>query len=815
MATVTSVHDGCASVDPLATANAFEAAGRTRRALRAIRALPKPCAERLAVKERESALEAFLRPAPAVGDETARADARKLLVDGDAALVAGNEAAARAAWEKSWATFHPNGAALVRLGELARKSEPVAAHRFFERAASDFTALVYAEPVVDAYDLAPYSASFLASDPRMLAASDGATVTIFQDGVARAKVQGRLPVRAMTIVDGELTLDDTSRWDLITGRRLGGRTPIYESESASLAISAIDQGFRFVDPRTMVSLGEIAVQDARTFPAFAGGGGHVYFAPNPPVTTVKETRAIQVRDDTGWHARLATITTRRSAPTLVHATLRTGKLVRHTLTFSCVASEGPAANPRISSYTGVNEKDHCDEPSGAVTSEDGRLTVVQRRVSTGSFLHVTGALTVTDFGARRTDLTAPEGQSTNAVALSKDGAQLVWQFGETTRLYATTTMKVVWETTKLARATHATFSATGAEVVFTTPAGIVTVESATGAVLSTLAARVPTTPSAMAGSSGGLAFAVTDSVAFVTAEGIAYIPASAPIEALRLSARADRVVALAAGRPTLVMTRSGSVAKLAPTSVAEAAFSADGAKVLVATGNTLELYDATTGAIVSTVTKTYDPIRTFVALEDRILIGSGDELSTYDVKAKSTTSIHLGSTILRLAASADQSLLVALTIDSGGGRVYAYDVTGRERFNVALHARPRDLVAYADHFVVTIEAPPEIRVSSLQSGLVVASRPFPVPERSTAVAATPTQLLLHDGPMVRVGDPLDLQTLSLAFLPGRQALVSANGVVEVVGGTPTCRAGAIFVPLEVCDGLLAEGTLGRALATKP
>lgn len=796
--------------DPLADANALATAGRTHRALRAIASLPPACGARSEVKARAAALEASLvvPPSPAGDPTTLQREAAALLATGDAALEAGRGAEAKTAFEKSWATWHPNGAASARLGQLARESDPAAARRFFERAATELGALA-----VDALDPAPPVRSHLSPDGKTLAVAAPTSVTIFRGGVARATFPVKNPPGSATFGDTDVTLDDgktITRWDWVSGRSLESRKSDYESETATLAIEAIDDGYRFVDPKSKARLGEIVLKGARTLPAFAGGGGHVYFLPDPVETTTTETRTIQVHDDVGSHPKQASIKTHRSSPTLVHATLEKGKIVRKTLTFGCVKSEGPVANTSFYSYTGINEKDRCDAPYRATTSDDGSLTVVEREVESGGF-HMTGALTVTDFGSKRAELTAPEDQVTNAVALSKDGALLAWQFADTTRVYATKTMKVVWESTKLGAVNDARFSADATKLVLTGGTEVTTVDAATGNVVANVALRVPLPPKAMTGSAGGLAFVVGESVAFVTGEGIAYATAPAPIDALRLALRGDRVVALSAGRPTLVLTRTGFVAKLAPTSVTDAAFSVDGAKVALAEGNELKLYDSTTGALEASLVKTRDPIRRFAWLGDRITIGSGDELSTYDVKAKSTTSIHVGSPIARLGFTPDGNTLFVLTQDHGQGRVFSYDAARKERFNVTVKAPVLDLAVYRDRFAVTTSAPEAIEVRGIGDGQVVRSRTFPTP-RATTVAATPSLLVVHEGSAARIAGAMDEEPIQLAFLPGGRAVATAGGLTEVFGGGARCRAGALLLPIEVCDGILTEGTFRSALA---
>lgn len=807
---VTPTSDGCAITDPLAEANALEAAGRTRRALRALQALPKPCGDRPAVKERAVALGAVLAPAPAVGDENARIEARKLLAAGDAALAAADDATAKAAFEKSWTTYHPNGVASVRLGMLAKKSDPVAARRLFERAATEL-----GELSVAAFDAVSPVKGALSADGKAVVVFAGTTATVFQGGVARAMLPVKDAARTVTFADDEITLDDgktITRWDLVTGRTLDSRKSDYESETAVLAIKAIDDGYEFVDPKTKGALGQIVSKGARTLPAFAGGGGHVYFLPDPPETTTTETRTIQVHDDSGSHPKQASIKVTRSSPTFVHATLVKGKIVKNTLTFTCMKSEGPLANPSFFSYSGINEKDRCEEPYRATTSDDGSLTVIEREVSSGGY-HMTGAITVTDFGSKRSELSAPGDQTTHAVALSKDGALLAWQFGSTTRLYGTKTMKIAWESTKLAAASHATFSADGTKLLLTGNGGTDLVDAATGNVLASIASRVPSTPKAMTGSSGGLAFVVGESVAFVTPEGIAYAPASAPVDAVRLSNRGDRVLTTSGGRPTMVLTRTGFVAKLAPTSVQDAAFSVDGGKLVLAEGTELKLYDSTTGALDATLTKTRDPIRTLAWQGDRIMLGSGDELSTFDTKARSTTSIHLGSPIVKLAFTPDGKTLFVVTHDHGEARVYSYDAAQNERFNVAVKAAPSDLVAYGDRFVLTTSVPEEIRVHSFDNGQLIVARPFPTP-RGTTITSTPALLVTHRGPALHIAGPMDENPIDLAFLPSGRAVATAGGLTELFGATASCRAGTLLVPLDVCDGVLTEGTFARALAAK-
>lgn len=797
--------DGCALSDPLADANTFANAGRTRRALRLIAALPPACATRTEVKARTAALEASLAvaPSPAGDPATLQREAAALLATGDAALDAGRDADAKSAFEKSWTTWHPNGPASARLGLIMKKSDPVAAQRLFERAATELGALS-----VDAIDAAAPVRSLLSPDAKTLVVAVPTTVTIVQGGVPRATFPVKNPPRSATFGDGEVTLDDgktITRWDWITGRSLDSRKSDYESEAATIAIEAIDDGYRFVDPKSKARLGEVVLKNARTLPAFAGGGGHVYFIPDPPETITTETRTVQVHDDVGSHPKQAQIKTHRSSPTLVHATLEKGKVVKKTLGFSCVKSDGPVANPSFFSYTGINENDRCDEPYRATTSEDGSLTVVEHDIASGGY-HMTGAITVTDFGAKRTDLTAPEDQGTNAVALSKDGALLAWQFGGTTRLYATKTMKVVWETTKLPSANHALFSADATKLVLTGATEVATVDVATGNVVTSIPSRVPLPPKAMTASASGLAFVVGESVAFVGPEGIAHVPATAPIDALRLAPRADRVVALSGGRPTLVLMRSGFVAKLAPTSVTDAVFSVDGSKLVLAEANELKLYDSTTGALEASLAKTRDPIRTVAWYGDRITLGSGDELSTYDTKAKSTTSIHVGSPIAKLAFSTDGSTLLALTNDKGKARVFAYDATGKERFNLSLDGPPDGLVAFSDRFAAATTK--ELRVSRTGDGHTLLTGPSWTPPM---IAATSTRLVqrLADSVILRV--PAEESGITLTFLPRGHAVATEGPVTEIFGGAARCRAGALLLPIEVCDGILAEGTFVRSL----
>ncbi len=779
--------DPCAS--GLAAANAFEDAGRTRRAVRAIRALPDACLQRSDVAARWAALDGFLAPPPQFGDEAARAESRRLLVDGDVALRAGNLVGAKAVWEKSWTTFHPNGAALVRLGELTRRSDPVASRRFFERATTDFMAMHDVPEVV--VDRVPWDAAFRGADPRLLAASAGGETTIFQDGTALATLVGA-PRREMTIVDGVVRLDGVARLDLTTGR-------VLELDPSTNGV------------RASLKLGESELKDAHVF---ARDETRIWFAPKPAVTTGTEARAIQALDPTGWHAKLVKITTRRWSPTVVQASLQNGSVVRRTLTFSCVESELSEQLPNVSSYSGVTEKDHCDEPTGVTASEDGSLSVVQRRVSKGSFVQATGALTVTDFGAKRVDVQAPEGQGTNVVDFSTDGSKLLWQFGHTTRLYLTKTMTSLWENTKLADATHASFSAAGDEIALTSVAGVFLVSAADGAVRSTLPSRVPIHPSAIAAASVGFAFAVNDAVAFVTPEGVAWASASAPIEALRASPRLERVVAFGAGRPCQLISRSGTVVKLPPTAVADAAFSSDGSKLFLAVGDALEVYDATTGAPISTITKANGMIRTFAVLGEKLVIATGDELATYDPATKAATSLHLGAIILRVAVSADQSAFVVLARNADGVRVRGYDAAGTVRFDVPVDASTKDLVAFQDDFVV-VDPRPHVEVLSLTTGKSLATPTSPPRTDAMVVAGTSTQIAFDEGPTVRVTDPLGVQTFALAFLPGRQVMVKTENSVELLGGAATCRAGALFVPIEVCDGILTDGALARLVTTKP
>ena len=79
------------------------------------------------------------------------------------------------------------------------------------------------------------------------------------------------------------------------------------------------------------------------------------------------------------------------------------------------------------------------------------------------------------------------------------------------------------------------------------------------------------------------------------------------------------------------------------------------------------------------------------------------------------------------------------------------------------------------------------------------------------IAATSTRLVqrLADSVILRV--PAEESGITLTFLPRGHAVATEGPVTEIFGGAARCRAGALLLPIEVCDGILAEGTFVRSL----
>lgn len=810
-ATGAKTADACAVADPLAAANALEAEGRTRRALRAIRSLPAECLARADVAARAAALQASLvvPPSPPGDPMELQTTAASELAKGDAALLANREADAKVAWEKSWATWHPNGAALARLGAIAKRANPIEARRLFERAATEL-----GEIAVDATDVAPPEAIAWGADAKWIAAGSKKTVTIVLDAVPRAVFPVKNPPRAVTFgASGDVTIDDgvdVSRWDVATGRALSSTKAEWESVSGSSAVKRTDDGYTVYDATTKARIADLSIKGARPLYAVASGGVHLFLVPEAVEKVSVEERTIQVHDDVGTHPRKAPITTHRSTNTLVHATLKNGKLVRHTLSFgACVQSDGPLSNPHFFSYSGINEHDRCDGAVRATVSEDGSLAVIDRAIASGG-VHMTSALTITDFGPKNAELVAPEDKQTDAVALSKDGALLAWQFGfGVTRVYATKTMKLLWETDGIAAATDARFSPDGSRIAFATTTGVVVVDATTGKEIWSLHARVPRPVTALTGSAGTLALAFIGEIAFVGADGIGYATAPQPIDFLRLAPRGDRVVAPAPGRPTLVIARSGFVAKLAPTSVRDAAFSPDGSKVVLAQGTELRTYDPTTGAVDPPLAKTRNDLAAVAWSKDRLVAGSADELTSIDPTSKAATSLHLGSTIVRLAFGSDGVSLFALTQDHAKSRVFAYDAAHAERYNVELDKSASDLVALPGRLFASTAA--DVRALDPKNGAAAA----PMATKEPLLAATATRLAVREGTTIRLVGPAGENPMTLVMLPDHRAVISGGGSTEVINGGAMCRAGTLLLPIEVCDGLLVEGTIPAALGIVP
>ncbi|MFI5299552.1 MAG: hypothetical protein ACHREM_15790, partial [Polyangiales bacterium] len=312
----TDVHAPIA-VDPCATASeaiahaeTYSKAGRLLRASSTLDAADARCRADAITRAKET-LQRELDPGPAsTGDAT---KARKLLAEGDAAL-ARSAADAKAAYEASWRTYHPNGLALVRLGSIAKAAhDGVEAQRLFDRAAHE---LGPTAPIrLEAFDDGAFQRAVWSADGRTIAALQGRALVVVREGEVRLRIaekQSPSVVRFdgdVLVVTAGLT---TMRYDVTTGALLDSASVEPTKPLRSAADGRRDRASRRPDEPTEVAKvslddgGSVAITSSTTSKTSVRRGTayfnddtriHAYSAPFDVVTRTNRYEATRVSKD--------------------------------------------------------------------------------------------------------------------------------------------------------------------------------------------------------------------------------------------------------------------------------------------------------------------------------------------------------------------------------------------------------------------------------------------------------------------------------------------------------------------------------------